>query len=65
MFKLQAAIIAARVRTGDKHIGMQVARGLIDVVRAVPPANGRGKYAVTVLRAGLTQEQAISHLNAM
>jgi hypothetical protein len=63
--QLQAATQQARVATGDKHIGTQVARGLVDVVRAVPPASGRGRYTVTVLRAGLTPAQAVAHLEAM
>jgi hypothetical protein len=65
LFELQAATNKARAKTGDKHIATQVARGLIDVVRAVPPASGRGRYAVTVLRAGLTPAQAVAHLEAM
>lgn len=65
LFDLQAATNKARSKTGDKHIGTQVARGLVDVVRAVPPATGRGAYAVTVLRAGLTPDEAVAHLEAM
>ena len=64
-FQLQAATAKARAMTGDRHIGAQVARGLVDVVRAVPPASGRGRYTVTVLRAGLTPAQAVAHLEAM
>ena len=65
MFQLQAATLAARAKTGDKHIGTQIAKGRVDVVRAVPPASGRGRYAVTVLHAGLTPAQAVAHLQAM
>lgn len=65
LFQLQAAANKARVATGDKHIATQVARGLVDVVRAVPPASGRGRYTVTVLRGGLTPAQAVAHLEAM
>ncbi len=65
LFQLQAATLKARVSTGDKHIGTQVERGLVDVIRAVPPASGRGYYSVTVLRRGLTPAQAVAHLEAM
>jgi hypothetical protein len=65
MFQLQAATLKARAATGDKHIGTQVTKGLVDVVRAVPPATGRGAYTVTVLRGGLTPAQAVAHLEAM
>lgn len=65
LLQLQAATLAARANTGDSHIGTQVARGLIDVVRAVPPASGRGSYVVTVLRGGMTPAQAVEHLEAM
>jgi len=62
---LRSATLAARAKTGDSHIGTQVAKGMIDVVRAVPPAGGRGRYKVTVLRAGLTPAQAVAYLEAM
>lgn len=65
LLQLQAAVIAARSRTGDKHIGTQVTGGLIDVVRAVPPEAGRGRHVVTVLRAGLKPEEAVLHLGSM
>ena len=52
LFQLQAATNKARAATGDKNIAAQVARGLVDVVRAVPPTSGRGRYTVTVLRDG-------------
>ena len=65
LLQLQVATRAARAKTGDSHIGTQVAKGLIDVVRAVPPTSGRGRYTVTVLRGGLTPAQAISYLEAM
>jgi len=65
LLQLQAATGDARARTGDRHIATQVNAGLFDVVRAVPPASGKGKYAVTVLRAGLTPEQAVEFLGAM
>lgn len=65
LLQLQFATRVARANTGDSHIGTQVARGLVDVVRAVPPASGRGRYTVTVLQAGLTPAQAVAHLEAM
>ncbi len=65
LFQLQAATNKARAATGDKHISTQVARGLVDVVRAVPPTRGLGSYTVTVLRGGLTPAQAVAHLEAM
>lgn len=65
LLQLKAAVDAARARTGDQHIGTQVGKDGIDVVRAVPPASGRGKYDVTVLRSGLTPEQAVEFLGAM
>jgi hypothetical protein len=65
LIQLQAATLAARAKTGDSNIGTQVARGLVDVVRAVPPASGRGLYAVTVLHAGLTPAAAVAALGAM
>ena len=65
LFQLQEATEKARAATGDKHIGTQVSRGLVDVVRAVPPAAGSGRYAVTVLRSGLTPAQAVAHLESM
>ena len=63
LMQLQAATNKARTATGDQHIGTRVARGLVDVVRAVPAA--RGTYTVTVLRAGLTPAQAVKHLESM
>lgn len=65
LIQLQAATVAARAKTGDCHIGTQAARGLVDVVRAVPPKSGRGRYAVTVLLAGLTPAAAIAVLAAL
>lgn len=65
LFQLQAATIKARTATGDKYISTQVEKGLVDVIRAVPPASGRGYYKVTVLRGGLTPAQAVAHLEAM
>ena len=65
LLELQTATRNARASTGDDHIGTQITRGRVDVVRAVPPISGRGAYTVTVLRAGLTPTQAVSHLNAM
>ena len=38
---------------------------MANIVRAVPPTGGRGRYAVTVLRAGMTPAQAIAYLEAM
>lgn len=65
LLQLQAATIAARLRTGDKHISVQGSAGRVDVVRAVPPESGRGRYTVTVLAAGLTPAEAVAHLEAM
>lgn len=65
LFALQAATLKARAATGDKHIGTQIARGLVDVVRAAPPASKRGAYVVTVLQGGLTPAQAVACLEAM
>ena len=42
LFDLQAATNKARSKTGDKHIGTQVARGLVDVVRSPAYATGVG-----------------------
>lgn len=63
--QVQAATIAARAKTGDQHIGTQVKQGRFDVVRAVPPASGRGSYTVTVLAASLTPADAVAYLNGM
>lgn len=65
LIKLQQATLAARARTGDKHIATQVKAGLFDVVRAVPPESGKGKHAVTVLRSGLTAQQAAAYLEGV
>lgn len=62
---LQSATLAARARTGDPHLGTQIGAGLVDVVRAVPPAKGRGRYTVTVLRPGLTMPAALAYLAAL
>lgn len=63
--QLRAAVLFARTRTGDQHIGTQAHAGLVDVVRAVPPENGRGRYTVTVLRADLTAAEAVDFLDDM
>ena len=42
-----------------------VDKGRIDVVRAVPPTSGRGRYTVTVLAAELTPADAVAYLNGM
>ncbi len=65
LLQLQAATLEARTKTGDENIGTRVAKGLVDVVRAVPPASGSGAYAITVLCAGLTPAQAVEFLGAM
>lgn len=65
IIQLQTATNTARANTGDKHISTQVEKGLVDVVRAVPPISGRGAYTITVLRSGLTPAQAVAHLEAM
>lgn len=62
---IRAATLKARAATGDKNIGTQVAAGLVDVVRAVPPTTGRGRYTVTILRTGLTPAQAVQFLEAL
>ena len=63
--QVQAATMAARAKTGDQHIGTQVKQGRFDVVRAVPPVSGRGRYTVTVLAASLTPADAVAYLGAM
>lgn len=63
--QLQTATLAARAKTGDKHIGTQVKQGRFDVVRAVPPASGSGRYTVTVLAAGLPLADAVAYLGSM
>lgn len=63
--QLQTATLAARAKTGDKHIGTQVKQGRIDVVRAVPHASGRGSYTVTVLAASLPLADAVAYLGTM
>jgi len=65
LLELQAATIAARAKVGDKHISTRVSGGLIDVVRAVPPANMIGPYDVAVICSGLTPAQAIKFLGEM
>lgn len=65
MMNLQSATLAARTRTGDKHIGTDVSKGVVDVIRAVPPASGRGFYTKTILKAGLTPAQAVDFLGSM
>jgi hypothetical protein len=63
--KIQHATIAARARTGDQFIGTSIQRGRYNIVRAVPPASGRGFYSVTTLKPGLTPEEAVAFLDAM
>lgn len=65
LIALMAAVNEARARTGDKHIGTQAHSGLVDVVRAVPPESGKGRYTVTVLRADLTAAEAIDFLGSL
>lgn len=65
LMQLRAAVLFARNRTGDQHIGTQARAGLVDVVRTVPPESGRGSYTVTVLRADLTADEAVDFLDAM
>lgn len=62
---LQSATLAARAATGDRWIAVQASRGLVDVVRAVPPAGRRGTYSITILAAGLTVRQAVDYLHGM
>ncbi len=62
---IHAATLAARAKTGDKHIGTQVKQGRFDVVRAVPPVSGRGRYTVTVLAASLMPADAVAYLERM
>jgi hypothetical protein len=62
---LQTATLNARARTGDQRISTQVAKGRFDVVRAEPPASGRGRYTITVLAASLPLADAIAFLDAM
>jgi hypothetical protein len=63
--ELRQATLAARERTQDPTFGVQVHQGLYDVVRAIPPASGRGKYVIDYQRAGLTADGALSFLNAL
>ena len=63
--QLQAAAIAARRATGDRNIGIQAHSGIVDIVRAVPPASGVGKYSVTILLANLTPSDAVRELLGM
>ena len=65
LFQLQAATIAARNRTGNPHIGTQVAGGLVDVVIAVPPKAGKGRYTVTVLHPRLDAASAVAALGRL
>ena len=44
MQALRTATLAARARTGDQHIGTRAGSGVVDVVRSVPPASGRGAW---------------------
>jgi hypothetical protein len=65
--ELRQATLAARERKQDPAISVQVHQGLYDVVRAIPPASGRGKYTIDYLRngAGLTADGAVKFLGAM
>jgi hypothetical protein len=65
MQALRTATLAARARTGNQYIGTRAGTGVVDVVRSVPPATGRGSYAVTVLAANLTADEAVRFLGAM
>lgn len=63
--ELRQATLDARERKQDAAIGVQVHQGLYDVVRAIPPASGRGAYTIDCLSAGLTADGAVKFLEAM
>lgn len=63
--ELQTAVLAARARGAEPFVGTQVNKGRMDIVRAVPPMSGRGRYAVTVLRAGLSLPEAVAFVSAL
>lgn len=61
--ELRQATLAARERTQDLTFGLEVSAGLYAVVRAIPPASGRGKYVIDYQCAGLTSEEAKAYLD--
>ena len=63
LFKLQSATLAARQRTGDKHIGTRVNAGRVQIVRAVP--GKRGVFDVTPLTGWLTTEEALNAIRTI
>ena len=65
IYALQTATLRARRTTGDRHIATSAEKGRINVVRAVPPATGRGAYAITTLAAGLSIANAVQFLDRM
>lgn len=63
--ELRQATLAARERTQDQTFGVEVSAGLYAIVRAIPPANGRGKYVIDYQSAGLTSDQAKAYLDKL
>lgn len=64
--RIRNAVKAARERTADPRLSVQVgASGAVDIVRAVPPESGRGRYVVTIVRASLSVEEAIRALDEL
>lgn len=63
MFKIQAATLAARQRTGDKTIGTRVQAGRVQVVRVT--FNAAGKATVSAVTEPLTAADAVASLEAM
>ena len=62
---LQQTVLAARSRPNGANVGTQISKDRVDVVRAVPPASGRGRYAVTILCGGLSLSEAIAYVAAL
>jgi hypothetical protein len=63
--ELRQATLAARERTQDATFGVEVSAGVYAIVRAIPPATGRGKYVIDYQSAGLTSDEAVSYLDAL
>jgi hypothetical protein len=63
--ELRTATLAARERTQDPTFSLQVCQGTYDVVRAIPPATGRGKYTIDYQSAALNSDEALEYLNAL
>lgn len=63
LFQLQQATLAARQRTGDKHIGTRIEAGRVQVVRAVPTT--RGRFDVLPLSGWMTAQEAVDAIRAI